>query len=606
MTRDLRAPAITPSFRTSTRSTTCGRSGRVFDRREETVRRDRAGLSGRRHARLPLPSDDRNARRPGTPFRATGRQPIDLGWRAAFPEWQPADERAMKRDCCQHCATARSRSWKTLPVRTKRRGLRRDTMKEPWIEAMQNAWRFVDEEVLRERLKDAEGIGTRPPAPRLLANSRSRPSLSPRERTSCPPSLVVAIRGLKQADPSLVDPRLTAQLGCLLDEVVIGEQKMIDAIDAVCDVARRIIGELQEGAAIGGLPSLGAAIARDPGSRPPTPAMKRFADRIAREKAVKPPPGYATTGSICRAFLDQHRPAKPTLEYLATGSKPASPAQILFAEKLSQEKGIVLSDEAKASSAAMSTWINSDQVNKRDKRRRNRVNTPTKSIAPKSTVQRKRFRKGAANVVATAIPSTPARGKSGADTALRIPYGNKDAALRTRARYRAAGGMLPPGVDLAAFGEHGWLPSPGVTGFSGTVQPLRHPRAPGLSLTGVRLVIPDHALGLPVLRALSLCTCCRHYPGAAAGRRRRSSHPAVTAFPDNVVGSACTSSFSRLARRSVALRPAHLRGHLYVTSYSEGFSHFVTSMTALVASGWSVCRVGLAPTGKRRLLTAHT
>jgi hypothetical protein len=47
------------------------------------------------------------------------------------------------------------------------------------------------------------------------------------------------------------------------------------------------------------------------------------------------------------------------------------------------------------------------------------------------------------------------------------------------------------------------------------------------------------------LRALALCTCCRHYPGAAAGRRRRSSHPALSAFPDNVVGSACTSSFSR-------------------------------------------------------------
>ena len=97
----------------------------------------------------------------------------------------------------------------------------------------------------------------------------------------------------------------------------------------------------------------------------------------------------------------------------------------------------------------------------------------------------------------------------------------------------------------------------------------------------------NHALGLPVLRALSLCTCCRHYPGAAAGRRLRSSHPAVTAFPDNVVGSACTSSFSRPAQRSLALRPAHSRGHLYVTSYTEGFSHFVTSMTAPVASGWS-------------------
>jgi len=28
---------------------------------------------------------------------------------------------------------------------------------------------------------------------------------------------------------------------------------------------------------------------------------------------------------------------------------------------------------------------------------------------------------------------------------------------------------------------------------------------------------PDHALGPPVLRALPMCTCCRHYPGAATG-----------------------------------------------------------------------------------------
>ena len=57
---------------------------------------------------------------------------------------------------------------------------------------------------------------------------------------------------------------------------------------------------------------------------------------------------------------------------------------------------------------------------------------------------------------------------------------------------------------------------------------------------------------------------------------------------------------------SLALRPAHSRRHLNVTCYTEGFSHFVTSMTAPVASGWSVRRVGLSPTGKRRLLTAHT
>ena len=44
---------------------------------------------------------------------------------------------------------------------------------------------------------------------------------------------------------------------------------------------------------------------------------------------------------------------------------------------------------------------------------------------------------------------------------------------------------------------------------------------------------------------------------------------------------------------------------VYRDMLSEGFSHVVTSMTAPVASGWSVRRVGLAPTGKRRLVTAH-
>lgn len=83
-------------------------------------------------------------------------------------------------------------------------------------------------------------------------------------------------------------------------------------------------------------------------------------------------------------------------------------------------------------------------------------------------------------------------------------------------------------------------------------------------------------------------------------------HPAVSAFPDRVVGSACASTFSRFARRSLALRPAHSRCHQFVTRITEGFSHFVASIAAPVASGWSICRAGLAPAGKRRLFTAHT
>ena len=75
------------------------------------------------------------------------------------------------------------------------------------------------------------------------------------------------------------------------------------------------------------------------------------------------------------------------------------------------------------------------------------------------------------------------------------------------------------------------LPSTGVTRLQRYYEPLRHPRAPGLSLAGIRLIIADHALGLPVLRTISLCTCCRHYPGAATGRIASLSSPSRVSLP---------------------------------------------------------------------------
>ena len=39
--------------------------------------------------------------------------------------------------------------------------------------------------------------------------------------------------------------------------------------------------------------------------------------------------------------------------------------------------------------------------------------------------------------------------------------------------------------------------------------------------------------------------------------------------------------------------------------FYAAYSHFVDSMTAQGVSDWSGCRVGLAPTEKRRLFTAH-
>ena len=199
---------------------------------------------------------------------------------------------------------------------------------------------------------------------------------------------------LKQADPALVDPGITAQLECLLDEVVIGKQEMVGAIDAVCDVAQRIIGKLKDGASAGGPPLLGAAVGGDAGGRPPTPAMKRFANSIARQKRIKPPPGYTKSGAICRAFLDQHAPKKADVEASGElGSKAASPAQMLFAEKIARERGIVIPDETKASSAAVSAWIASNLSTERGKSSRKTANKPPRPTAPKSAAPKKTSRK---------------------------------------------------------------------------------------------------------------------------------------------------------------------------------------------------------------------
>ncbi len=50
------------------------------------------------------------------------------------------------------------------------------------------------------------------------------------------------------------------------------------------------------------------------------------------------------------------------------------------------------------------------------------------------------------------------------------------------------------------------LPSAGVTRPLRYYEPHRHPRCPGLSLTGVLLrVTRPHRLGFPVLRLISVC-----------------------------------------------------------------------------------------------------
>src|SRR4029077_7282516 len=87
---------------------------------------------------------------------------------------------------------------------------------------------------------------------------------------------------------------------------------------------------------------------------------------------------------------------------------------------------------------------------------------------------------------------------------------------------------------------------------------------------------------------------CRHRCRLARTHRAPSTH---VRNRENVCHALGTPGGPGKAERAVTV---------YRDTLTEGFSHFVTSIAAPVASGWSGCRVGLAPTGERRLCTAHT
>ena len=326
----------------------------------------------------------------GFAFRAAGRQPIEAGWRDAFPDWRPAEEKGEEAQALpvlrdQETARLRDPEIEDKETRPPPR-YKEGTL----IEAMQNAWRFVEDEALRERLKEAKGIGTPATRGEIIAGLKKQGFLTVREKNIVPSDRGLALFGvLERADPALVDPGVTAELECLLDDVVLGKQEMTVAIDAICDAARRIIGRLGEGAAGGAAVALGDASNGCSGKdRLPTAAMKRFAASIAKRKGIKPPAGYTKSASVCRQFLDRHAPARAasnTASTGATGTRAPSAAQLSFAEAIARDKGIAVPDEVRASAAATSKWIDANRRPKSAGRRGAAVSPRPASTARKRT-----------------------------------------------------------------------------------------------------------------------------------------------------------------------------------------------------------------------------
>ena len=260
----------------------------------------------------------------GHAFRATGRQPTELGWRAAFPDWQPAEERgedaqllpAMRDGEAVRLSDAKVEAKETRPPPRYNEGT--------LIDAMQNAWRFVADEALRERLKEAKGIGTPATRGEIIRGLKAQEFLVADGKNIVPTERGLVLHGvLQRADPALVDPGVTAQMERLLDDVLVGRQDMMAAIDAVCDQASRIIGRLTQHGAAEVIPTTLGTHAAPKRGRQASPARRSGSARSkapTRRHPAEPAPGLnAASSATARTAVTPRRPT-PSFDAGATRS----------------------------------------------------------------------------------------------------------------------------------------------------------------------------------------------------------------------------------------------------------------------------------------------
>jgi DNA topoisomerase-3 len=140
--------------------------------------------------------------------------------------------------------------------------------------------------------------------------------------------------------------------------------------------------------------------------------MKKFVVSLAKQKGIKPPRGYTKSAAVCRGLLDQHASGKG-------GAVPMPREEVsAVAKPVKRRRKTVSKPKADTTASAKNA-----QSSERD--------APTMPL--------------------------PAQRHATTETPLKIPYGNKEVARKLGARYRPGGWYAPPGTDLAAFEERGWL-----------------------------------------------------------------------------------------------------------------------------------------------------
>jgi len=287
-------------------------------------------------------------------FRAVGRIPLRLGWKAVYQAVDP-DAEVEAEQTLPSLSDGERAILSDPRVEAKRTQPPPRYNEGTLVDAMQNAWRFVEDPALRERLKEAKGIGTPATRAEIIKGLKQQNLLAADGKLVLPtPGGLQLFELLRGAAPALVDPGMTALWEMRLDEVVIGRADYRKVIDGIATAAHELIDALlkrpsgtvdlattlprrrghrrpsgqadsrtklkdtktvrsrrgaQAAQASMSKPAASAANAHAEGavrSKAPTDKMVAYARNLARSKKVNLPEGCQQDFNTCRRFLDEH------------------------------------------------------------------------------------------------------------------------------------------------------------------------------------------------------------------------------------------------------------------------------------------------------------
>ncbi|PWC98361.1 DNA topoisomerase [Azospirillum sp. TSO5] len=322
---------------------------------------------------MPVPVPSAEGSKP-VAFRAVGRIPLKLGWKAAFGSAESDDRSGGKPEeeaeqTLPPLTDGESATLSDPKVEAKRTQAPPRYNEGTLVDAMQNAWRFVEDPALRDRLKEAKGIGTPATRAEVIKGLRKQNLLGADGKWLVPtPAGLHLFETLRAAAPTLVDPGTTALWEMKLDEVVTGRADFRRVIDAIASEADRLIGALvgQRGTALDlGLPAAkvrfarrgtagrstttrgGAAVSGD--ATKPARRRTRKVAAPAEGEALAPKPRRTrkTKGASSAppaAAVAESAPAEASPIPESRRRREPTERMVAFARSLAERKGIALPD----------------------------------------------------------------------------------------------------------------------------------------------------------------------------------------------------------------------------------------------------------------------